>query len=202
MAPGASGGLLVSAPMAGPQPWTAIRRERIQACRVFDVHRIRARSPRTGRDHEFFGIDAVDWVNIIPLTSEGEVVMVRQFRHGAGRLTLETPGGMVDPGESPAEAAARELLEETGYRAEAVVPLGGVNPNPALFGNRLHAFLGRGARRVGEIRGGTTEETAVELVPQRDLRRLVLDGEVDHALVVAALSLFDLHAALGRDLPE
>jgi 8-oxo-dGTP pyrophosphatase MutT (NUDIX family) len=183
----------------GPRPWTTIARERIQQCRVFDVERIRARCPRTGEDHDFFGIDAVDWVNIIPITPEGQVVMVRQFRHGAQRLTLEVPGGMVDPGESAAEAAARELLEETGYRVAEVLPLGGVNPNPALFGNRLHAFLGRDARRVAEVRPEGTEETAVELVDAGEVRKLVLDGVVDHALVVAAFSLFDLHQALGRE---
>jgi 8-oxo-dGTP pyrophosphatase MutT (NUDIX family) len=186
--------------MAGPRPWTRIERERIQQCRVFDVQRIRSRSPRTGESHEFFGIDAPDWVNVIPLAEDGRVVMVRQFRHGADALTLETPGGMVDPGESPARAAARELLEETGYRAERVVSLGGVNPNPALFGNRLHVFLARDARRVGEVRNGHTEETSVELVEPEALRRLVLDGVVDHALVVAALSLFDLHRALGSEV--
>jgi ADP-ribose pyrophosphatase len=178
--------------MVRPRPWTTIERERIQSCRVFEVERIRARSPRTGRSHEFFGIGASDWVNVIPLTPEGSVVMVRQFRHGVGAVTLETPGGIVDPGEIPAQAAARELLEETGYRAEAIVPLGSVNPNPALFGNRLHAFLARDARQVAEIAGGETEETVVELLPLPALRELVLDGVVDHALVVAALSLFEL----------
>jgi 8-oxo-dGTP pyrophosphatase MutT (NUDIX family) len=178
--------------MVRPRPWTTIERERIQSCRVFEVERIRARSPRTGRSHDFFGIDASDWVNVIPLTPDGRVVMVRQFRHGAGLVTLETPGGMVDPGESPEQAAARELLEETGYRAESLVPLGSVNPNPALFGNRLHAFFARDARRVTEIAGGETEETVVELLALPALRERVLEGEVDHALVVAAFSLFEL----------
>jgi 8-oxo-dGTP pyrophosphatase MutT (NUDIX family) len=181
--------------MTRPRPWTTIERERIQSCRVFDVQRILSRSPRTGRSHEFFGIGASDWVNVIPLTPEGEVVMVRQFRHGAGVVTLETPGGMVDPGERPDEAAARELLEETGYRADSVRSLGSVNPNPALFGNRLHAFLGTNASRVAEVAQGETEETVVELVSPDALRRLVLEGVVDHALVVAALLLFDLQRA-------
>jgi 8-oxo-dGTP pyrophosphatase MutT (NUDIX family) len=180
-----------------PRPWTTIERERIQSCRVFDVQRILARSPRTGRSHEFFGIGASDWVNVIPLTSEGEVVMVRQFRHGAGVVTLETPGGIVDPGERPDQAAARELLEETGYRAGSVQPLGSVNPNPALFGNRLHAFLATDAIPVAEVAPGETEETVVELVRPDALRQLVLEGVVDHALVVAALLLFDLRRSGG-----
>jgi 8-oxo-dGTP pyrophosphatase MutT (NUDIX family) len=182
--------------MTRPHPWTTIERERIQSCRVFEVERIRARSPRTGRSHEFFGIGASDWVNVIPLTPEGRVVMVRQFRHGVGAVTLETPGGIVDPGESPAQAAARELLEETGYRAGSIAPLGSVNPNPALFGNRLHAFVARDARQVAEIAGGETEETVVELVALPALRERVLGGEVDHALVVAAFSLFELRSRL------
>ncbi|MBW2667566.1 MAG: NUDIX hydrolase [Deltaproteobacteria bacterium] len=99
---------------------------------------------------------------------------------------------MVDPGETPAAAAGRELLEETGYRAAEVVPLGGVNPNPALFGNLLHVFLGRDAVKVAEVRNESTEETHVELVPQVELAALIRDGQVNHALVIAALHLYDL----------
>jgi len=178
----------------GPREWTKLEDEPIQDCRVFSVRRIRARSPRTGDAHDFFAIDSSDWVNVVAITPDERVVMVRQFRHGAGRITLETPGGLVDPGETPAEAAARELLEETGYAADEIVPLGAVNPNPALFSNRLHGFLARGATRVREVRNESTEETHVELVPLAALREEVRAGRVNHALVIAVAYLYELDA--------
>ena len=119
--------------------------------------------------------------------------MVRQYRYGADRITLETPGGLVDPGETPAQSAAREMLEETGYRGREVVSLGGVNPNPALFGNRLHAFLALDAVPVAKVQPGPTEETVVELVTREQLGDFVRDGAVDNALVLSALYLLNLY---------
>ena len=172
--------------MPHPKRWTVVEREFLQDCRVFSVSRLHSRSPHTGRAHHFFGIDSPEWVNIVPVTSEGELVMIRQYRHGAGEITLETPGGLVDAGETPAQAAARELLEETGYRAREVVALGRVNPNPALFRNHMHAFA------AWDVERSETEETIVELVARERVRALVAEGVVDHALVMAALMLFEL----------
>ena len=175
-----------------PRPWERLAREQLRDCRVFRLDRVIARSPTSGAEHDFFCIESAEWVNVVPITLHDEIVMVRQFRHGSQSLTLEIPGGLVDPGEAPAEAAARELLEETGYRAGSVLPVGAVNPNPALFGNRVHTFVAPGVEKVGEIRNDAMEETVVELVPVAQIPSLVRAGRIDHALVLAGLYQWEL----------
>ena len=178
--------------MGKPRPWTVLDTEQVQDCTVFRVHRDAARSPATGGVHPFWRLEAAEWVNVVPVTADGHVVMVRQWRHGAREITLEIPGGIVDPGESPTDAAARELLEETGYGGGELVAIGALNPNPALFANRVHTFWARDVGRVAEIANHGHEETDVELIPLADLDRRVREGDIQHALVVAALHWFHL----------
>jgi 8-oxo-dGTP pyrophosphatase MutT (NUDIX family) len=178
--------------MAGPRRWEVVTSERLHDCAVFSVNRLISRSPRDGGEHAFFRIDAADWVNIVPITTAGDLVLIRQYRHGAGEVTLEIPGGMVDRAEPPSVAAARELLEETGYRAAELDEIGRSNPNPALFCNRLITFVARGCERLDEVRNEGNEETVVELVSRADVTRLVREGRIDHALVLAGLYYLEL----------
>jgi 8-oxo-dGTP pyrophosphatase MutT (NUDIX family) len=174
------------------KPWQRLATERVFTCRVFSLRRDRSRSPRTGSEHEFFILDACDWVNIVPLTSDDRVVMVRQYRHGLGDFTLEIPGGMVDAEDpSPREAARREMVEETGWDSDDLVDLGVVHPNPAIQGNRLHTFVARNVENLHETHFDTTEETEVELVTLDEIPSLVASGVISHALVISALYLFD-----------
>lgn len=183
--------------MSGPRRFEVLSTEQLHDCNVFRVSRALTRSPRTGEARPFYRLDAEDWVNVVPLTPEGQVVMVRQYRHGSGVTTLEIPGGIVDPGESPAEAALRELREETGYAAGEARPIGAVNPNPALFGNRVHTFLAEDVRLEGEVQNTAFEETEVELVQADEVPERILRGEIDHALVIAALHWWALHRGAG-----
>jgi 8-oxo-dGTP pyrophosphatase MutT (NUDIX family) len=176
----------------GPKPWRVLDEEHLQHCKVFDVHRATMESPQTGDRHPFYRIESPAWVNVVALTPDETLVMVRQFRQGSRLVTLEIPGGIVDPGETPAEAAARELLEETGYRAGRLESLGSINPNPALFGNRCHFELALDCTPEAEIQNSATEETALALLPLSELHDTLRAGGIDHALVVAALYAFEL----------
>jgi 8-oxo-dGTP pyrophosphatase MutT (NUDIX family) len=180
----------MSAPDAAVTRWQESRAERLLECRVFDVERSHTTSPVDGSAHTFYRLQAPDWAQIVPVTRDGEIVMVRQYRHGAKDIVLEIPAGQVDPGERPAEAAERECLEETGYRARNAQLLIDVNPNPALFANRLHAYYALDVEPVDEIQNTVTEQTEVVLVPRADLVTVLREGGIDHALVAMALWRF------------
>ncbi len=172
--------------------WKRVHSKRLQSYRVFSIRTDRAISPRTGKGHDFYIIESENWVNIIPITSEHQVVMIKQYRHGSREVTLEIPGGLVDPGDTPKKAALRELLEETGYQAQRAKRIGVVNPNPAIFNNRCYTFLAKGVKKVAGPTPDQTEDIEVVLIPLKKIPQLILKGEIDNAMVITAFAHYFL----------
>ncbi len=171
------------------KPWRQLDSRRLASTPVFALDAHRRASSETGREAEFYVLDAPDWVNVVAVTDDRRVVLVEQYRHGVERVTLEIPGGMIDPDDvSPEAAARRELLEETGYASDRWALLGAVDPNPAIQSNRCFLFLARDARRVAEPAPDGNEELNVHVVTTVEIPELVREGRITHALVLAAFA--------------
>jgi ADP-ribose pyrophosphatase len=166
--------------------WQRVETEKIADCRVFQVRRDFSVDPRDSIRRDFYVIEAPDWINVIPMTADGQVILIEQYRHGSAEITLEIPGGMVDEGESPATAAARELFEETGSRAGSLELLGRTRPNPAIMNNFLHIFIARDCVFTDLPKLDPSEQISVRLVQLSEISSLIRTGVIDHALVVAA----------------
>lgn len=125
---------------------------------------------------------------ILPVTSNQEIVLVRQYRHGAGKILLELPAGTFDPNkESPQAAAIRELREETGYFSKYVTPLSILYDNPVKDTNKIHSFIAKDVEKVGQQELDVTEEIDVVLVPIEAVTEKIVAGEICVAGTVAAI---------------
>ncbi|MEW6185887.1 MAG: NUDIX hydrolase [Thermodesulfobacteriota bacterium] len=169
--------------------WTMVRSRIIDSYRIFNLREDRYRLPRNQQEAPFYILESRDWVNVIPLTEAGEVVLIRQYRFGIEEVCLEIPGGIVDEGFTPLAAGQKELLEETGYQAQQWEYLGFVHPNPAFLNNRCHSFLARGVTKVADITLEESEEIEVQLVPFSEIKGLIAKGEITHSLVICAFHL-------------
>lgn len=155
---------------------------------LFEKRIDRLRNPRNGKVFERLVLESVDWVNVVALDANGRSLMIRQYRFGVGYTTLETPGGMVDPGEDSKTAAARELLEETGFASDNWSYLGAVEPNPAFHNHLCHHWLAQDVYRAQTQNLGDGESIALEFMTEEEVRAAVVSGELKHALALSALS--------------
>ena len=172
--------------------WREIAARRLADYKIFDVSSSERESEQ-GKRGTFYLVNSLDWAGVIPVVDAPEgrmIAMIRQYRHGTRRLGLEFPGGSVEIGEDPAAAVGRELLEETGYEAGMILPLGLLSPNPAFMTNTFHAYVAEGCVRAGEQRLQGDEEIEVLLVPEREAIDLVGAEDNGHALMTAALFLY------------
>ncbi len=170
-----------------PSVWERLADAAVDHFRVFRVRRTRYRHARDRREGEFVIIEANDWVNVLALTDDGRMLLVRQFRFGIHDFTLEIPGGVIETGEDPVAAGVRELREETGYAGRSARLLAQVRPNPAIQANVCHIVLVEGCVRVGETQFDPNEEIELSLLPIDEVVAKAERGEIKHSLVVDAL---------------
>lgn len=179
--------------------WTEEKREEKYHTGVMSLHDAECRSPE-GKLRTFTVIDCPDWVNVIPVLTgpKGrQFIMVRQWRYGSAELSVEFPGGIIEPGEDPEKGAMRELQEETAFKAGRLVKIGSLRPNPAIMSNTVHFYL---AEDLTSLPGQSLDEDEFVDVMQVDEKEVIANlGKPPyvHSLSAAALTFY-----LIRKQPE
>ena len=159
------------------RPWLTVRRDQVEL-------------PDGRVNPEFYVLEYPDWVNVIAITGDGKFVMERQYRHGLGRTCYEIAAGVIEEGETPLQAAQRELMEETGYEGgiwEETLSLSG---NSSTTNNISHCFVARGVRRTGGQHLDSTEDLEVVLLDKSQVWDLLIHDQIKQALMAAPLWRF------------
>ncbi len=176
--------------------WKRRTSKEIADCRVFRVREDACERDSDGAAHNFFVIEAPDWVNVIALTKEKEIVLIEQYRQGTEEITLEIPGGMIDAGEEPEAAARRELAEETGYEAREFVLLGKSRPNPAIQTNWMYHYLALDCEKTVETAFDEHESLLTKIASQAEVENLIAGGAITHSLAVTGFYYLHLRGKL------
>lgn len=178
--------------------WKKITSRQVADYRIFQVNETVSESPVTAKEHTFYTLHSRDWANVVAITPENKIIMVRQYRHGIDDVTLEIPAGRIEPSDLTPEATIRrELLEETGYDAKEVIYLGSVHANPAFLDNKCKTFLARNAQKVKAQELEETEDISVEEIDLNAIAPMIMSGKINHSLTVVGFYLFEQHQKQG-----
>lgn len=176
--------------------WDLLNVKEDRTYNLFSVEINTCRSPRTGLSHEFQVLRSTDWVAVAAVTKKKEIVLVNQYRHGTRNLSLELPGGLVKPGQTPEKSAGEELEEETGFIAPEMKLLGSMYPFPAILTNRFHVYLAENAEPAGKMNPDETEALETVLLPLSELKDFIRDGKIECGIMIAAIGFLDLFSDL------
>jgi ADP-ribose pyrophosphatase len=163
--------------------WEVKKREDVFKTPYFSVSKNQF-SDSAGYQDDFYRFNFTDWVNIVPETASGELVMIKIFRFGIEDYCLEFPGGQVEKDGDPLEAAESELLEETGYIAKELRSPGWVYPNPATQGNKCFFFHATMLEKKAEQNLEKAEDITVVYVQKKEIPSLIKQNKITHSLSV------------------
>lgn len=174
--------------------WSIVNENKEYQTPIFNLFKrsMQIDSPDEQLSGDFYVLEAPDWVNVLPITSENTIILVEQYRYGIQQPTLEIPGGIVDPSEKPLEAIRRELAEETGYYSDSWSSLGTVSTNPAIMTNYTHIYLAEDCvfNGIKESTGDVHERIKVHEMPFEEFLSLAEKGAVHHSIVLAAVARY------------
>lgn len=168
--------------------WKTLSSEYLFNDRWFKVRREVCETPEGKIVDPYYIYDFPTWVGAVPVTEDGKIVMVKQYRHALGEVCLEIPGGCVDDTDkSLEEAVSREILEETGHSFSSYEYLGRISPNPSTNSNLLHMFLARGGKKVAEQQLDGNEEIEVVLLSREELKQMLRENKIIQAMHVTCI---------------
>lgn len=169
--------------------WKTLESKELLTAGLFRLRTDKCEMPDGRIMPRYYVMEFPDWVNIVPVTLDGKIILVEQYRHASGRVHLEIPGGSMDPksGEEPMRAAMRELAEETGYVPDDIRLVGKHFPNPAMQNNAMWTYVGFGCRKLQEPTPDPYEDIRVVHLPVNEVYDKIRSGEIDHSIVVASL---------------
>lgn len=165
---------IVSSEYLIKRPWLTARRDKVQL-------------PDGRINPEYYVLEYPTWINVIAITKEGQMVLVRQYRHGLQRTNFEIVAGCMEEGEQPIDAAKRELMEETGFGGGEWQEIMQLCANPSTTNNMTHSFLAKGVERISTQHLDATEDIEVYLFPQEEVRQMLERGDFVQALMIAPL---------------
>ena len=175
-----------------PETWTRKESKAVADCRVFKVREDFCERDSDAKKASFFVVENPDWVNIIALTKDSQVVLIEQFRHGSEEIILEIPGGMLDANEDREAAAKRELSEETGYSSDEFIYLGKSRPNPAIQNNWIYHYAALNSEKTAETDFDEHESVVTKLFPLSEIENLVRSGKITHSLAIVGFYYLNL----------
>ncbi len=174
--------------------WPMENKKILMKTPVLNLVSFETKLPHSNKDYTFYRLECRNWVNVLPITSNGDVILVAQFRAGVEEITVEIPGGLLESNENPQEAAVRELEEETGYTTavENITPLGYVWPNPAIQNNCCYLFLAEKVAQTSQTHWDPTEELEIIRMPYQDFLNKIRNNEIKNGLVLNAIMKYEL----------